>query len=52
MGEHFSCRLAFVDMGAVICMEQIKRLKKRQVTRQSVQDTAYVEISVYFTNTK
>lgn len=49
MGERFSCRLAFIDMGEVIDMKQVKKkLKKRKITTQSMQDTGYVEFPAYF----
>lgn len=45
MGEYFSYRLAFVDVGAVICMEQ---LEKNEEEKNEAEYARYVEFSVYF----
>lgn len=45
MGEHFSHRLAFVDVESVICMEQLEKIEEKNETECA----RYVEFSVYFT---
>lgn len=52
MWERLSCRLAFEDMGAVICMEQLKEIEEETSNEAECAGYSLCGVFCVFYNTK